>query len=269
MIDTLNTDVEPYLRLGVFIGILLLMILLEFIIPRRDAQFRARRWPANLGLVVLNTLVVRLILPGATVATAIWASAHNIGLLNWLPVPGAVSFVLAVVILDLIIYWQHRFSHSIPMLWQFHRLHHADTMIDVTTGSRFHPVEIVFSTLVKLLAIVILGASVWAVIIFEVLLNATAMFNHSNIRLPLGFDRMMRKLIVTPDMHRVHHSIYAAEFNQNFGFNLSLWDYWFQSYIAQPKKGHIEMQIGLPYFREDTEKSLSKMLTQPMRSPTD
>lgn len=265
--QTSSLNLEPYLRLGVFFGILVLMMLAEYFFPRREKQYRARRWPSNLSLVVLNTLVVRIILPGATVALAIWAQARGIGLLHWLPMPGWLSFILSVALLDMLIYWQHRFSHVIPMLWKFHRMHHADIMIDVTTGSRFHPVEIVFSMLVKLAAILLLGPSPWAVIIFEILLNGTAMFNHSNIKLPLGVDRVVRKLLVTPDMHRVHHSIYAREYNQNFGFNLSVWDRWFNSYTAQPEDGHLQMEIGLPYFRETSESRLPNMLTQPFRTP--
>lgn len=261
-----SSSVEPYLRLGVFLGVLSLMILSEYLFPRRKQQFRAKRWPSNLGLVLLNTFVLRLLLPGATVALAIWAESNNIGLLNLLALPAWVSLPLAVVLLDMLIYWQHRFSHSIPILWKFHRMHHADTMIDVTTGSRFHPIEIVFSLLLKLLAIVLLGPSAWAVILFEVILNGTAMFNHSNINLPRGVDKVLRKVLVTPDMHRVHHSIYPEEYNRNYGFNLSVWDYLFSSYTAQPRDGHLEMQIGLPYFRDRKEAGLVRMLSQPFRS---
>jgi sterol desaturase/sphingolipid hydroxylase (fatty acid hydroxylase superfamily) len=261
-----SISLEPYLRLGVFLGVLSLMILSEYLFPRRKQQFRRKRWPANLGLVVLNTLVLRLILPGTTVALALWAESNNIGLFNKLSLPAGVSLVLAVILLDMLIYWQHRFSHSIPVLWKFHRMHHADTMIDVTTGSRFHPVEIVFSLLLKLLAIVLLGPSAWAVILFEVILNGTAMFNHSNINLPRGVDKVLRKVLVTPDMHRVHHSVLPAEYNQNYGFNLSVWDYLFSSYTAQPRQGHLDMQIGLPYFRAGEEAGLLHMLSQPFRS---
>jgi len=260
-------QIEPYLRLGMFLGVLLIMMLSEALFPRRPEQFRRRRWPANIGLVVLNTVVLRLILPGATVALAIWTEHNHVGLLNLISLPDGLSLLLAVVTLDMLIYWQHRFSHSIPMLWRFHRLHHADTMIDVTTGARFHPVEILFSLALKLLAIFLLGPSAWAVIIFEVLLNATAMFNHSNINLPLKLDSLIRKLFVTPDMHRVHHSVFAREYNQNFGFNLAVWDYLFNSYTAQPQGGHLQMQIGLPYFRADTEAGLIAMLRQPFRQP--
>lgn len=270
--DMINTmyelnsgQVEPYFRVGMFLGVLMIMMLAEALFPRRASQFRRRRWPANLGLVVFNTLAIRLILPGATVALAIWAEHKHVGLLNLLSLPTWFSLILAVIVLDMLIYWQHRFSHTIPMLWRFHRLHHADTVIDVTTGARFHPVEIGFSLLLKLLAILLLGPSAWAVIIFEVLLNATAMFNHSNVNLPLKLDSLIRKLFVTPDMHRVHHSVYASEYNQNFGFNLSVWDYLFNSYTDQPRDGHLDMQIGLPYFRSDREAGLLPMLSQPFR----
>lgn len=264
-IETGDLNIELYLRLGAFLGILIIMMLAEVFFPRRKEQFRARRWPSNLLLVAFNSLVIRLILPGATVALALWSESRGTGLLNWIPMPEWLSFILAIVLLDMLIYWQHRFSHSIPMLWRLHRLHHADTMIDVTSGSRFHPLEIILSTLVKLLAILLLGPSMWAVIIFEILLNGTAMFNHSNVILPLRVDQFVRKLLVTPDMHRVHHSTHAREYNQNFGFNLSVWDYWFGSYTAQPAEGHLQMKIGLPYFREAKESSLPNMFTQPFR----
>lgn len=263
-----SVQIEPYLRLAVFVGILLIMMLAEALFPRRQKQFRHQRWPANIGLVVLNTLLLRLILPGATIVLALWAERDHIGLFNLISLPDWFSLLLAVIVLDMLIYWQHRLSHTIPLLWRFHRMHHADTMIDVTTGSRFHPVEIAFSMLLKLLAILLLGPSAWAVIIFEVLLNATAMFNHSNINLPLSLDRFIRRLFVTPDMHRVHHSVFANEYNQNFGFNLSIWDYLFNSYTAQPQAGHLEMQIGLPYFRADREMRLLQMLSQPFRPAT-
>lgn len=263
----LDISSEPIIRLSVFLGVLSLMICLEWMIPRRNKQFRLKRWPSNLGLVFFNTLTVRVLLPGATVAVALWANKHGLGLLNVFQPPAVLSIILAVTLLDLTVYWQHRFSHMVPMLWKVHRLHHVDTMIDVTTGSRFHPIEIVLSVLVKLVVIVLLGAPAWAVIIFEVLLNATAMFNHSNIYLPAKIDTIVRRVFVTPDMHRVHHSIHPNEHHQNFGFNLSLWDYWFKSYTAQPKDGHLDMQIGLTFFREPKETSLLKMLTQPFRDP--
>lgn len=265
--ESSNLQIEPYLRLGVFFGILVLMMLAEYFFPRRGKQFRKKRWPSNLLLVVLNTLVVRVVLPGVTVALSLWVEVRGIGLLHWLPLPGWLAFLLAVVLLDMLIYWQHRFTHQLSMLWRFHRLHHADTMIDVTTGSRFHPVEIIFSMLVKLVAILILGPSAWAVIVFETLLNGTAMFNHSNINLPPGVDRVVRKLLVTPDMHRVHHSTYGREYNRNYGFNLSVWDHCFNTYTAQPEDGHLQMKIGLPYFREPNEARLLNMITQPFRTP--
>ena len=262
-----SAQIEPYLRLGVFLGMLLLMMLVERLFPRRVVQNRRQRWPANIGLVVLNTLIQRLMLPGATVVLALWVEQYHVGLLNLVRLPDGVALVLAVILLDMLIYWQHRFSHSIKILWKFHRMHHADTMIDVTTGSRFHPVEIIFSLLLKLLAIVLLGPSAWAVIVFEILLNATAMFNHSNINLPLRLDSIVRKLLVTPDMHRVHHSVHASEYNNNYGFNLSVWDYLFNSYTDQPQDGHLKMKIGLPYFRAVREAHLLQMLSQPFRQP--
>lgn len=258
---------EPYLRLGFFIGILLLMMLLEYLFPRRERPHRLQRWPSNLILVALNTLILRVLLPGTAVVLAVWMEARGIGFLHWLILPGWLGFVIAVVMLDMAIYWQHRLAHQLPVLWRLHRMHHADTVIDVTTGSRFHPLEIIFSMLVKLAAILIIGPSAWAVIAFEILLNGTAMFNHSNIKLPLVIDRRLRKILVTPDMHRVHHSVHSREFNRNYGFNLSVWDHLFKSYKDQPEQGHLQMQIGLPYFRQVREARLHNMLTQPFRTP--
>ena len=263
MTEINHADIEPYLRLSVFLGVLLVMMLAEWLFPRRDTQSRLKRWPSNIGLVVLNTLIVRVILPGVTVALAIYLTDKQFGLMYWLNIPSAVALVVCVLLLDMMIYWQHRWFHHVPMLWHIHRMHHADKVIDVTTGARFHPIEIVASTLLKLIAITVLGASAWAVIIFEILLNGTAMFNHSNVNLPQWLDRILRPVLVTPDMHRVHHSIHASEHHQNFGFNLSVWDRWFKSYTAQPKDGHLEMQIGLPYFREDEQALLHNMLKQP------
>lgn len=261
------STIEPLLRLGCFIGLFLLMILAEFWKPRRVAQHRLSRWPANIGLVVLNTLLVRLLLPGATVWIAYQAQIWQLGLFNWLGLPQWLEFTLAVVLLDCGIYWQHRFAHRIPIMWQVHKMHHTDTEYDVTTGSRFHPIEIIISVGIKLAMIMILGASAWAVVIFEVLLNGTAMFNHSNFKIPLPLDAHIRKLLVTPDMHRVHHSVHGDELNCNFGFNLSCWDRIFGTYKAQPRDGHENMTIGLSDYRAAGEARIWALCSQPFRKP--
>lgn len=242
---------EATLRLSVFIGVLAVMTLWEWLAPRRVPKIsRALRWRNNLGLVVLNTLLLRVLFPTATVGIALWAHSHHIGLFNLIDLPYWLVIVMAVLILDLAIYAQHVAFHYVPILWRLHRVHHADMDIDVTTGLRFHPIEIIVSLLIKFAVVVLIGAPVLAVILFEVILNATAMFNHGNVRLAQRLDRVLRKVIVTPDMHRVHHSVVVKETNSNFGFNLSIWDRIFKTYRAQPKAGHIGMDIGLTQYRE-------------------
>lgn len=242
------------IRLGCFLGVFAVMALWEVRWPRRPRSgSRKVRWSANLGLAVLNALLLRLIFPAAAVATAALAAAHGWGWLNHSApsarLPPAVSILISVVALDLTIYLQHVMLHAVPLLWRVHRVHHADLEFDVTTGLRFHPLEILLSLLIKLAAIVLLGAPAVAVVIFEVLLNATSMFNHGNARLPLAADRLLRWLIVTPDMHRVHHSIEEDETNSNFGFNLPWWDRLFGTYRPQPRAGHDAMTIGIRTFR--------------------
>ena len=234
--------------------------------PRRQRTVsRWLRWPSNLGLVALNQLIARLLIPTAAVALAFVVQEKGWGLLNQLELPAWVAVVLAVLVLDFAIYLQHVMFHAVPMLWRLHRMHHADIDIDVTTGARFHPIEIVLSMLIKLTVVLALGPSAVAVLIFEVLLNATAMFNHGNIRLPLAVDRVLRLFVVTPDMHRVHHSVVPQETNSNFGFNIPWWDRLFGTYKAQPDAGHEGMAIGLESFREPKELRIDQMLVQPFR----
>jgi sterol desaturase/sphingolipid hydroxylase (fatty acid hydroxylase superfamily) len=257
---------EPLLRLIPFLGVFVLMAALEAWLPRRArGSPRLRRWPSNLGIVVVDTVVVRVLFPTAAVGVALAVEAQGGGLLGWLGAPFWLSVLLAVLLLDLAIYLQHVMFHAVPALWRIHRMHHADTDIDVTTGLRFHPVEIVLSMLIKFAVIAALGAPAVAVLLFEVLLNATSMFNHANLRLPARVDAMVRRVVVTPDMHRVHHSVVPRETNSNFGFNLALWDRVFGTYRAQPEAGHDGMSIGLPQFREPAEARLDRMLTQPFR----
>jgi len=255
---------EPVIRLSAFLGIFAVMALCEVLAPRRNRLFsRLARWPHNLGIVVLNTLVLRLLFPTAAIGVALAAEANGWGLFNNFGVPTVLALVLSVVIMDLAIYMQHVLVHAVPALWRLHRMHHADLDFDVTTGARFHPIEIVISMGLKLMVVGALGAPALAVLIFEVILNATAMFNHSNVRLPKGLDRLLRLIVVTPDMHRVHHSVIPKETNSNFGFNLPWWDRLFGTYIPQPQAGHEGMTIGIEQFREGRDQRLDRMLIQP------
>jgi len=258
---------EPYLRLAAFGGVLAAMAAWELIGPRRKQGIgRGWRWPNNLGVVVLDTLLVRILFPTTAVGLALVAEARGFGLFNMVALPAWIGVVASVVILDLAIYLQHVLFHAVPALWRLHRMHHADLEFDVTTGLRFHPIEIVLSMVIKFAVVAALGAPAVSVLIFEVLLNATSMFNHGNVRIPLGFDRVLRWLVVTPDMHRVHHSIRARETNSNFGFSLPWWDRLFGTYRAQPAAGHEAMTIGIEQFRDARELGLDRMLLQPFRS---
>ncbi|MCH7865901.1 MAG: sterol desaturase family protein [Proteobacteria bacterium] len=260
---------EVVIRLSVFLGVFALMAVWELLAPRRAlTQSKARRWYANLGIVVLNTVLARMVFPLAPVAVAMVAAERGWGVFNIAGVAPGVALVAAVVILDFAIYLQHVMVHAVPMLWRLHRMHHADLDFDVTTGARFHPVEILLSVAIKMAVIVLIGAPAVAVVIFEVVLNATAMFNHSNVSLPLGLDRVLRLFVVTPDMHRVHHSELPFETNSNFGFNLPWWDRLFGTYRDQPEKGHEGMTIGIEQFREPAELHLHKMLVQPFMGET-
>lgn len=242
---------QSALRLGCFLGVLVLMALWEVWAPRRRASASKRvRWAGNLSLVVLNTLMLRALFPAAAVGVAAFCAARGWGVLALAGLPAWATLLIAVVALDLTIYLQHLMLHAIPVLWRLHRVHHADLDIDVTTGLRFHPLEILLSMLIKFAAIVMLGPPAAAVVIFEVLLNATSMFNHGNVRLPASLERPLRWLVVTPDMHRVHHSIDEDETNSNFGFNLPWWDRLFGTYRAQPRAGHEAMTIGIRTFRQ-------------------
>jgi len=257
---------EIPIRLGCFFGILFVMGAWEVAWPRRAlSRSKAVRWASNLGIVALDAVLVRLFFPLAPVAVAVFAVDQGWGLFNRVDPPGWVALVGSVAILDLAVYFQHVMVHAVPVFWRLHRMHHADVDYDVTTGARFHPVEILLSAVLKMAVIVLAGAPPAAVVLFEVLLNATAMFNHANARLPLGIDRVLRLMVVTPDMHRVHHSILPAEANSNFGFNLPWWDRLFGTYRDQPEAGHEGMTIGIDAFREPSEAHLHRMLVQPFR----
>jgi sterol desaturase/sphingolipid hydroxylase (fatty acid hydroxylase superfamily) len=242
------------------------MAVWELLAPRRpQAVARNWRWPNNLGVVAVDVLLVRVLLPITAVGLALIAEAHGIGLFNMIALPAWASIVVSVILLDLAIYLQHVLFHAVPALWRLHRMHHADLEFDVTTGLRFHPIEILLSTGIKLVVVAALGTPAAAVLIFEVLLNATSMFNHSNIRVPAQIDRILRWFVVTPDMHRVHHSILRRETNSNFGFNLPWWDRLLGTYRAQPAAGHDAMTIGIEQFRDPRELALDRMLLQPFR----
>jgi len=267
VMDTL-LEQEVTIRVGVFVAVLFAMAIWEVAAPQRRVEIpRLIRWSNNLGLVFLDALAVRLVFPVVAVGMAIMAAENGWGLFNQFQVPGWLAIVVSVLVLDLVIYLQHVMFHAVPALWRLHRMHHADLEFDVTTGLRFHPVEILLSMLIKLAAVVALGPPAVAVLIFEVLLNASAMFNHSNIRLPIGVDRILRLFIVTPDMHRVHHSIIPAETNSNFGFNVPWWDRLLGTYVAQPRDGQTGMTIGIEQFRTRRDLWLDRMLVQPVRGP--
>ncbi|MFZ5774861.1 MAG: sterol desaturase family protein [Thermodesulfobacteriota bacterium] len=255
---------EARIRLLFFGGILVIVALLELLVPRRRLQTsKPIRWVSNLGIVALDTLAVRLAFPVIGVHVALAAQEKGWGLLNILALPQWLEVALGILALDLVVYLQHLMFHSVPLLWRLHMMHHADMDIDVTTGLRFHPIEIMISMVIKMTVIAALGPSVLAVVIFEILLNGAAMFNHGNFTLPVGLDRSLRLLIVTPDMHRVHHSVTIRETNSNFGFNLPWWDRLFGTYRAQPALGHEGMTIGLAQFRDPRKNNLFFMLLMP------
>lgn len=242
---------EALIRLTIFITLFVLFAVAETLLPRRERQqSRARRWLTNLSMSLLNTVTLRLIsfaLPLLAVGAAIDAGAQGWGLLNQITLPNWVEVTLAVLIFDFAIWAQHLVTHKIPLLWRLHRVHHADRDFDVSTAVRFHPVEIALSMLLKILLVYLIGPSALAIVLFEILLNGTALFNHANLRLPPRLDAVIRLVLVTPDMHRVHHSSQRREHDSNYGFALSIWDRIFATYISQPEAGHEDMQIGLQW----------------------
>ena len=257
---------EVAIRLAAFASIFAVMALWELAQPRRALTVSKKlRWFSNITIVIFNTVLGRIVFPMAPVAFAALAMENGWGVFNILQWNGWAELAIAVILMDFAIWLQHVMVHAIPMLWRLHRMHHADLDYDVTTGARFHPIEILLSLGIKFCVIALTGASPEAVLVFEVLLNATAMFNHANVRLPLKLDAVLRLFVVTPDMHRVHHSAIPRECNSNFGFNLPWWDQLFGTYIAQPEMGHADMTIGLDMFREERDERLDQMLIQPFR----
>jgi sterol desaturase/sphingolipid hydroxylase (fatty acid hydroxylase superfamily) len=260
---------ESLVRIAFFLGVLVIMVAWEVATPRRRCEIpRLLRWTNNLGIVVIDTIVVRLTFPIVAVGLALFTEERGWGLFNVLEAPTLIAIVASLLVLDLVIYLQHVMFHAVPALWRLHCMHHADLGFDVTTGLRFHPVEILLSMGIKLVVVAALGPPAIAVLIFEILLNASSMFNHGNVRIPLGIDRMLRWVVVTPDMHRVHHSIHPNETNSNFGFNLPWWDRLLGTYRAQPREGHEAMIIGIGQFRTPRDLWLDRMLTQPIRGQT-
>jgi sterol desaturase/sphingolipid hydroxylase (fatty acid hydroxylase superfamily) len=259
---------EATIRLAAFAGIFLAMTLWELLAPRRPwAVGRVARWPSNLAILVVDTLAVRLLIPTAAFGVALIAASRGFGLFHVLGWPAWLAGVVGFVVLDLVIYGQHVVFHHVPWLWRLHRMHHADLDVDVTTGGRFHPIEILISMTIKIATVALLGIPAAAVVAFEIALNATSVFNHANAALPRRLDRVVRLVVVTPDMHRIHHSVVRRETDSNFGFNLPWWDRMFGTYRAEPAAGHDAMTIGLPIFRDRGELRVDRLLTQPFRTP--
>jgi sterol desaturase/sphingolipid hydroxylase (fatty acid hydroxylase superfamily) len=268
--DGLLGQSDGLLRFGVFVGVFLVMAAIELVRPKRRLTVsKARRWLTNLGIAGIDTLVLRLMamlaVPVAAVSAAFFAQSHHIGLLNQVAWPYWIKLVIALLVLDLAIWAQHLVSHKLPLFWRLHRVHHADRDIDVTTAVRFHPIEIALSMLWKIVVVLPLGASPFTVFLFEVILNACAMFNHANIALPSWLDRSLRLFIVTPDMHRVHHSVLRSEHDRNYGFNLSVWDRLFRTYLAEPKAGQQGVMIGLTPYQTEAPTRFGWSLVLPFR----
>ncbi len=257
---------EAYIRLGVFFGIFIIMALYEVIAPKRKLTApKAARWFTNLSITFLNSLLLRWLFPVLAIGIAYVVEEKGLGILNKIEMPEYMSVLIAVLFLDFIIYAQHYAFHMLHHPWKLHMMHHTDLDLDVTTGARFHPIEIMLSMFIKVSIVIMIGAPPLAVLIFEVLLNATAMFNHSNVNIPVGVDHILRLFVVTPDMHRVHHSVIINETNSNYGFNFPWWDRIFGTYIDQPEKGHYDMTIGLPNFRDAKALVFPKLLMIPFQ----
>ncbi len=258
---------EITIRIGFFLGILIICVIWELVKPRRGLTTSKKlRWFSNLVIVLLDSVVVRLLFPLLPVSAAVMAQERGWGLLNHLNSPCLLEVVIAVIVLDFVVYLQHVLFHAIPFLWRFHIMHHTDLDLDVTSGVRFHPIEIIISTGIKLTAVCVLGPPAMAVLIFEIVLNGTSMYNHSNIYIPLNLDRILRLVIVTPDMHRVHHSIIMKETESNYGFTLPWWDRLLGTYRAQPEQGHQGMTVGISRFLDAKQQSLLWLLTLPFRN---
>jgi sterol desaturase/sphingolipid hydroxylase (fatty acid hydroxylase superfamily) len=263
----MSPSLEIAVRVGCYAAVFASMSLWEWWAPRRALSVGRRpRWPGNLGILAVDIMAVRLLVPTAAVGVALLTDSRGWGLFNLIGLPVWASILIGVIALDLVIYTQHVIFHHVPALWRLHRMHHADLDIDVTTGVRFHPLEILLSLAIKMAAVAALGVPAPAVLFFEVLLNATSMFNHSNVALPPRLEPIARWIVVTPQMHQVHHSILQAETDSNFGFNLPWWDRLFGTYCAKPSAGEQKIVIGLPIFRDIAELNIVRLLTQPFRN---
>jgi sterol desaturase/sphingolipid hydroxylase (fatty acid hydroxylase superfamily) len=257
-------DNEPFIRLGFFFGVFAIMAIWEILAPKRAlTTSKASRWFGNIGITFINSLLLRSIFPILAIGMAAIGAEQGLGILNKFEMNELLSGLMAIIILDFAIYVQHYAFHVLPHPWRLHMMHHTDMDIDVTTGARFHPIEILLSMCIKVSVVLIIGAAPWAVLAFEILLNATSMFNHSNVNIPVSIDRVLRLFVVTPDMHRVHHSVIVKETNSNFGFNFPWWDRIFKTYRAQPERGHTGMKIGLANFRDPKKLTLPWMLAIP------
>ena len=255
---------EPYIRGFVFFGLFLVLGLTEYLRPRRPLDLpKGRRWFSNISIVIIDSLVVRLLFPTALVGVALWSESMGFGLFNIFNIPPLLAGFFCILVLDFAVWFSHLLSHKVPLFWRFHRMHHSDRDIDVTTAIRFHPIEIILSMFYKACFVVLLGAPAASVILFEIILNGVAMFNHSNIKLPLRLDSVVRLLVVTPDMHRVHHSAVPEETDSNYGFNFPFWDRLFGTYIPQPRAGHSDMTIGLNEFQDERPLRLGWLLSVP------
>ena len=261
---------ESYIRLGAFLGLFILLMAWEIVSPKRKLlQLRRFRWFSNIGLIVTSSILIRFIIPTAAVGIAFQVEQDNLGFLNRLDLSAASQFIIAFILMDLAIYFQHVMFHALPMFWRFHRVHHSDLDCDISTGLRFHPFEMIISILFKFIVIVSIGAPVIAVICFEIILNAASMFTHSNIKLPSNLEKLVRWIVVTPDMHRIHHSVNENETNSNFGFFISVWDRLFATYINEPKEGQQNMEIGLHGFRQAKWQNLRWLIYLPFVSSID
>ncbi len=258
---------ESEFRLAAFVFVFFVMAVWEHFKPRRENnQQRKQRWPINLGLMVLGAILVKIALGAIVYESALIAEEKNIGILNIFGLSSLFTGVLTIILLDLTIYGQHVLAHKLPLLWKLHQVHHTDLVYDTTTGVRFHPLEIFFSLGVKVVAVFIIGADPSVVILFEIILNTCAVFNHANVNLPLSIDKQLRKIVVTPDMHRVHHSVYRNETDSNYGFSISIWDRIFGTYNDQPKDGHINMKIGLEYARKNEDVNFKELILFPFKN---
>ncbi len=255
---------EAVIRLSIFVSLFAVLAALEFFVPRRKLRpVKTRRWITNWGIVLLDSILVRLLFKTAAVGGALWAAETGIGLFNLISAPYWLAFAVSFLVLDFAVWLSHLASHKVPIFWRVHRMHHSDIDFDVSTAIRFHPIEIILSMAWKYAIVLLLGAPAAAVLVFEIVLNGGAMFNHSNMKLPLWLDKYLRLFIVTPDMHRVHHSAEMRETDSNYGFNLSIWDRMFGTYIDQPKLGHDGMMIGLSEWQDERPTSLPWALSVP------